>query len=168
MSKFTVLRFKSISLFPRFSNNSRSSAKISSLEIHNPPQLRSRCTITPVTSDAASTMACRQCNNDPCSLTISRQMLDGVASTCERDMQPSASRHYLYCAFPRSEYGYLGAGNRIIIPECVRDYIRSLFPDRDGNYTGHRDANLGESSGLLSGNYYMFYCCTLSNFQHLF
>ena len=94
-------------------------------------------------------MACRQCNNDPCSLAISRQMLDDSASTCEQAMQPSASRHYLYRAFTRSEYGYLGAGNRIIIPVCVRDYIRSLFPDKDGNYTGHRDANLGESS--LSG-----------------
>ena len=94
-------------------------------------------------------MVCRQCNKEPCSLAIRRQMLDDAVSSFVRAMQPNESRHHLYRAFTEAEYGYLGAGNRIVIPACVRDYIRSLFPDKDGKYTGHRDADLGECLTII-------------------
>ena len=153
MSKLTVFCFKNISLFPRFPNKSRFSSKISPFEIHNPPQLPSQHNNSNNSSLSihitAITMVCCQCNKDPCSLAISQKMLDDTASSFESDMKPNALRHSLYRAFTAAEYGYLGAGNRIVIPACVRDYIRALFPDEGGKYTGHRDADFGECSSAL-------------------
>jgi hypothetical protein len=36
--------------------------------------------------------------------------------------------------------GPTGAGNRVELPACVLSGIRSMFPDADGQYMGHRDA----------------------------
>jgi hypothetical protein len=32
-----------------------------------------------------------------------------------------------------------GAGNRVELPKCVLSGIRSMFPDADGQYMGHRE-----------------------------
>jgi hypothetical protein len=34
--------------------------------------------------------------------------------------------------------GPTGAGNRVELPNCVLSGIRSMFPDADGQYMGHR------------------------------
>jgi hypothetical protein len=36
--------------------------------------------------------------------------------------------------------GPTSAGNRVELPACVLSGIRSMFPDADGQYMGHRDA----------------------------
>jgi hypothetical protein len=32
-----------------------------------------------------------------------------------------------------------GAGNRVELPKCVLSGIRSMFPDANGQYMGHRE-----------------------------
>ena len=34
-------------------------------------------------------------------------------------------------------YGYTGAGNRIVSPKCIEDFLRSNWPS--DHYTGHND-----------------------------
>ena len=36
-------------------------------------------------------------------------------------------------------YGVLGRGNRVELPECVVKGVRSVYPDEDNRYIGHRD-----------------------------
>ena len=85
-------------------------------------------------------MACRQCNTNPCLLSTHREMLEKTAEVSDTDLPSNAARHALYRAFTAAEHGYLGRGNRIVVPECVRNFIRELFPDEGGKYTGHRDS----------------------------
>jgi hypothetical protein len=35
--------------------------------------------------------------------------------------------------------GSTGVGNIVKLPKCVLSGIRSMFPDADGKYMGHRD-----------------------------
>jgi hypothetical protein len=36
--------------------------------------------------------------------------------------------------------GPLGKGNRIVLPDCVKDGIRGLLPEEEeGKYMGHKD-----------------------------
>jgi hypothetical protein len=53
----------------------------------------------------------------------------------------STRRKYLYqqMALTSSE-GPLGKGNRIVLPDCIKNGIRSLLPeDKEGKYMGHKD-----------------------------
>jgi hypothetical protein len=52
----------------------------------------------------------------------------------------SARRKYLYrqMALTISE-GPLGKGNIIVLPDCVKNGIRTLLPEEEGQYMGHRE-----------------------------
>jgi len=52
---------------------------------------------------------------------------------------PNVARHTLYGTYVRAEYGTLGRGNRVVVPSCVKTFIRAMFPDPDECYVGHRD-----------------------------
>lgn len=45
-------------------------------------------------------------------------------------------RHMAYRLYVLWRFGYLGAGNRVIIPSCVIWKIRHTYPSADGQYTG--------------------------------
>ncbi|XP_077089985.1 P2X purinoceptor 7-like isoform X1 [Siphateles boraxobius] len=49
----------------------------------------------------------------------------------------NAQRRYLaYRQFVSWVWGYLGHGNRIVIPSCVMVRIHQQYPDPEGNYVG--------------------------------
>ena len=51
----------------------------------------------------------------------------------------SSWRDTAYRQFTLWDLGYLGRGNRKVIPSCVVQIIRKRFPDKNGNYTGLLD-----------------------------
>ena len=87
---------------------------------------------------AASTMHCPACNGNPCHKLHFEQMLrDEGAALEDAHAPPNQIRHLLYRSYIRAVHGVLGFQNRQVIPTCVCDFIRELFPDPDGNYVGH-------------------------------
>ena len=66
-------------------------------------------------------------------------MLKGELSTLSDSLDNSKKRNHLYRCFVFGEHGTLGRRVRIRIPECVVEFIRSICPDRNKNYPGHRD-----------------------------
>ncbi len=68
-------------------------------------------------------------------------MLSDAAESMGAHVAPDAARFDLYGQYIRAEHGHLGRHNRRVVPICVRDYIRGLFPDPKGQFTGHRDAS---------------------------
>ena len=50
----------------------------------------------------------------------------------------STKRKLMYKIFTRLRYGRLGKGNRKVLPSCVTKAIRSLFPDSNDDYMGHK------------------------------
>lgn len=48
-------------------------------------------------------------------------------------------RHTSYRQFVLWKYGYLGSGNRVVIPSCVVCKIRNHYPELNGQYTGFRN-----------------------------
>lgn len=49
-------------------------------------------------------------------------------------------RHTTYRQFTLWRHGYLGAGNRFVIPSCTVWKIRNAFPEPGGQYTGFRSS----------------------------
>ena len=49
-------------------------------------------------------------------------------------------RKHCYRLFVTIHYGYLGKGNRKMIPKCVLYGIRNQYPDPDGDYMGHKSS----------------------------
>ena len=94
-------------------------------------------------------MVCCHCEREPCCLVLHRQMIDDTTVSFDSDTPANTARHSLYRAYTAAEHGYLGKGHRITIPACVLAYIRSLYPDGGGKYTGHRDANFGKRLNLI-------------------
>jgi len=69
-----------------------------------------------------------------CSIESSYHALPNLSS------QPLQSGiNHRYRCFVFGEHGTLGRRVRIRIPECVIEFIRSICPDPNNNYTGHRD-----------------------------
>jgi hypothetical protein len=90
---------------------------------------------------------CQWCHDCPCVWSSNR---NGMIEWDENEHGHLASedvpsnstrRKYLYrqLALIISD-GPLGKGNRIVLPDCVKDGIRSLLPeDKKGKYMGHKD-----------------------------
>jgi hypothetical protein len=84
-------------------------------------------------------MYCPTCHHNPCKAVLYKDMLEGELSTLLDSLDNSKKRNHLYRCFVFGEHGTLGRRVRIRIPECVVEFIRSICPDPNNNYTGHRD-----------------------------
>jgi len=51
-------------------------------------------------------------------------------------------RYTAYRQFILWRYGYLGQGNRMVVPSCLTWAIRNMFPEQNGQYTGYRPSRL--------------------------
>ena len=84
-------------------------------------------------------MRCKGCGQVECVLEAHRDLLLGELSTLDSSISESKRRNHLYRSFVSAEYGPLGKHNRVKIPDCVTEYIRSICPSQDGQYTGFRE-----------------------------
>ena len=84
-------------------------------------------------------MLCSICKHDPCKAILYRDFLTGELSVINDSLSNSKKRNHLYRCFVFGEHGTLGRCNRVRIPECVVAFIRSICPDPENSYTGHRD-----------------------------
>lgn len=83
-------------------------------------------------------LVCKRCNSCPCVWDVHRQQ---VLLEIENN-QPSsdkACRFKCYRLFSRALRGVLGVGERMQLPDCVVDGVRSVYPDKNSEYVGFRD-----------------------------
>ena len=62
----------------------------------------------------------------------------------DEHLRPNVARRRLYQTYVSAHYGLLGRGNRVVVPQCVKDAIREMFPDPEGQYMGHMPADLSD------------------------
>lgn len=82
--------------------------------------------------------SCEHCNESPCHRVTFEDMLREAADAIDTDTTPpNTARKKLYRTYTGAVHGYLGKGNRVVTPVCVRNMIREIFPDLQGDYMGH-------------------------------
>ena len=67
-------------------------------------------------------------------------ILRGAGDIIHPSVPPTKARRLLYRSYIGAAYGHLGRENRVLVPVCIRDFIREIFPDPTGNYMGHMAA----------------------------
>jgi hypothetical protein len=69
-------------------------------------------------------------------------LLFGVEDTKDLEgiISPNSQRSkYCYKRFVWSKAGPMGCGKRVVVPDCVKEGIRQLYPDLKGVYMGHEN-----------------------------
>ncbi|KAI0560203.1 hypothetical protein FGB62_121g018 [Gracilaria domingensis] len=87
-------------------------------------------------------VACRRCGRTPCYwVQFGSYVVETISekfpiadSSQNNEARKCAYKNYIY-----ERYGFMGKGNRIQIPHCVLEGIRSMWPDAAGTYMGYRD-----------------------------
>ena len=93
---------------------------------------------------AGITKSCMHCQSHPCLWNIySEQIMHEVLIFENSQEEKSRFRFRAYQAFVKMHHGMLGRFHRVEIPKCVLTGIRMLWPDKNNNYIGHRDAEQG-------------------------
>jgi hypothetical protein len=90
---------------------------------------------------------CQWCHDCPCVWSSNRNRMiewdeNEHGYLASKDVPSNSTRRkYLYRQITLTiSDGPLGKGNRIVLPDCVKDDIRSLLPeDKEGKYMGHTD-----------------------------
>ena len=91
--------------------------------------------------DEDSLVACTKCGNSPCLVwLIGADLLqDGERHKRSNDAGNRQVRFRLCRSFTRQMHGVLGKGNRVPMPKCIENMIKSKFPNEDGSdFAGHR------------------------------
>jgi hypothetical protein len=86
--------------------------------------------------------SCKHCCEEECVMTTNSIMIGAFDDGRQtEEVRPNNIRHkeaYRQMALTING-GPAGAGNRVQLPACVLSGIRSIFPDADGQYMGHRE-----------------------------
>ena len=81
-------------------------------------------------------MSC--CESDRCHRTVYHDILRSEGDLlADEHLLPNVARRRLYATYVRAVHGVLGRGNRVVVPSCIQNCIREMFPDPDGEYMGH-------------------------------
>ena len=99
---------------------------------------------------------CVDCGGTPCEwdelgpdllervdLMHRREKIEGVTVVVDDNgnrVENGAMRKAIYRMFTYIKFGHLGRGQRIPIPVCVLREIRNMYPERDGDYMGFKEA----------------------------
>ena len=93
-------------------------------------------------------MAC--CESDPCHCTLYRGILHSEGDLLVGEhLPPNVARHRLYATYVHAVHVVLGRGNRVVVSSYIKDPIRDLFPDPQGEYMGHMPSEDTEDQGLI-------------------
>ena len=91
-------------------------------------------------------MNCPICEDSPCHRFRFEDAIRSEGELLGADNNaPNAARYRLYRTYISAVHGVLGFRNRRVVPSCVRDFIRELFPDPEGDYVGHLAADSSEN-----------------------
>ena len=74
-------------------------------------------------------LMCQYCKSDPCHTFTYGDTIKEHADLLDHDEAPNILRKALYQAYVREMRGGLGKGVRVVVPKCVADIIRDIFPD---------------------------------------
>jgi hypothetical protein len=87
--------------------------------------------------------SCKHCRDSVCVMTANEYMIeifdDGRQAEEVRLNNIRRKEAYSQMALTINGGPTPGAGNRVKLPKCVLSGIRSMFPDADGQYMGHRE-----------------------------
>ena len=88
-------------------------------------------------------MSC--CQSERCHRTLYYDVISSEGDLLrDEHLLPNVARHRLYATYVRAVHGVLGRGNRVVVPSCVKDLIREMFPDPQEEYMGHMPSELIE------------------------
>ena len=88
-------------------------------------------------------MSC--CESERCHCTLYYNVLRSAGDLIvAKHIPPNVARRRLYATYVRVLHGVLGRGNRVVVPSCVKDLIREMFPDPQEEYMGHMPSELIE------------------------
>ena len=70
------------------------------------------------------------CRSDTCHRTTYLEVLRSEGRLLrDEHLLPNVARKRLYATYVHAANGVLGRGNRVVVPTCVKDLIREMFPD---------------------------------------
>ena len=92
-------------------------------------------------NDSAANTVCAHCDESPCHRVTYADLLRSAGDAIDVGTPPNTARRTLYRNYIGAVHGYLGRNNRVVVPVCVRDLIRKMFPDPAGEYMGHMVAD---------------------------
>jgi hypothetical protein len=98
-----------------------------------------RRTMAVTTRSGRQSAPCPHCDRNPCEAVQYGRMFVGVTNDVHEDEPNNAKRKAAYRYYVQFKHGRLGQGNRVVIPDCIKDLIRSQYPDPNGEYMGHKD-----------------------------
>ena len=85
------------------------------------------------------------CRSETCHRTLYLEVLRSKGDLLiDKHLLPNVVRRRLYATYVHAVYGVLGRGVRVVVPSCVKDLIREIFPDPQGEYMCHMTSEVVE------------------------
>ena len=94
--------------------------------------------------DHTSSTVCLYCGDKPCFwISYKDEMISSTMTKVDNYLKPNSFfRKRAYQTYVLFKYGRLGKGNRVRVPLCVLEGVRSVWPETDSNnYMGHKDSS---------------------------
>ena len=66
-------------------------------------------------------------------------MFVGVTNDVHEDDPPTVKCNATYRYYIHFKHSSLEKWNRVVIPDCIKDIIRSEYPEPNGEYMGHKN-----------------------------
>ena len=93
--------------------------------------------------DEISSNICLYCGDKPCFwISMKDDIVSSTIRNVDNYLKPNSYfRKRAYQMYVFHKYGRLGKGNRVRVPLCVLEGVRSVWPESDANgYMGHKDS----------------------------